>query len=257
MNSAINRSFSQPGRLAILGIMLLCTHPVFAQSADEAGVAEGNAWRFNVYLDDKEIGYHHFFVAEYGDTRQLRSVASFDYKLLFVSLFQYDHENLEIWNGDCLQSIESRTDSNGDVFNVAGRREPGEFRVAGNGVQASLPECVMSFAYWNPAFLQQGSLLNTQNGEYLEVEISEPVFEELEVQGELRPSFRYRLAAGELKLDLWYSTRNEWLALESDVKGGRKLRYELDVLPTADQGLAWQGAASGVVRGQGGSGAGQ
>jgi hypothetical protein len=31
------------------------------------------------------------------------------------------------------------------------------------------------------------------------------VFEELEVRGELRPSNRYRLAAGALNLDLWYS----------------------------------------------------
>ena len=34
------------------------------------------------------------------------------------------------------------------------------------------------------------------------------------------------VAAGALDLDLWYSTKNEWLALESEVKGGRILRYE-------------------------------
>ena len=60
----------------------------------------------------------------------------------------------------------------------------------------------------------------------LEVDISKPVFEELEVLGESRPSYRYRLAAGALNLDLWYSTDNEWLALESEVQGGRTLRYE-------------------------------
>ena len=32
--------------------------------------------------------------------------------------------------------------------------------------------------------------------------------------------------AGALNLDLWYSTNNEWLALESEVQGGRILRYE-------------------------------
>ena len=55
---------------------------------------------------------------------------------------------------------------------------------------------------------------------------SPALIEELEVLGESRPSYRYRLAAGALNLDLWYSTDNEWLALESEVKGGRKLRYE-------------------------------
>ena len=63
-------------------------------------------------------------------------------------------------------------------------------------------------------------------GTLLDVDISSPVFEELEVRGESRPSYRYRLAAGAINLDLWYSTDNEWLALESEVRGGRTLRYE-------------------------------
>ena len=46
-------------------------------------------------------------------------------------------------------------------------------------------------------------------------------------RGEQRAAYRYRLAAGELRLDLWYSADREWLALESEVRGGRKLRYEL------------------------------
>jgi len=85
----------------------------------------------------------------------------------------------------------------------------------------------MSFAYWNPAFLDQGQLLNMQSGEFLDVEISPPVAEPLTVRGELQPAYRYRLEAGELQLDLWYSTNKQWLALESVVRGGRKLRYEL------------------------------
>jgi len=189
-------------------------------------ISPGSTWRFKVFLDDKEIGYHNFFVAEHKGVKQLKSVANFEYKLLFVRLFHYEHENSEIWTGDCLQSINSRTDVNGEPFRVDGRREAGQFRVDSKGGEASLPECVMSFAYWNPKFLEQSFLLNTQDGEFLEVDISTPVFEELEVLGVSRPSYRYRLAAGALNLDLWYSTNNEWLALESEVQGGRTLRYE-------------------------------
>ena len=82
------------------------------------------------------------------------------------------------------------------------------------------------FRLLEPEVPGAGPLLNTQDGEFLDVEISNPVFEELEVRGESRPSYRYRLAAGALNLDLWYSTDKEWLALESEVQGGRTLRYE-------------------------------
>jgi hypothetical protein len=208
-------------------VIFVTNQPLIADEIPDGPMATGNAWKFRVFLDDKEIGYHHFYVAGSGETRQLKSVASFQYKLLFVRLFHYEHENTETWAGDCLQSINSRTDENGKMFQVDGRREAGEFLVAGSTGEASLPECVMSFAYWNPSFLDQSTLLNTQNGEFQEVEISPPVFEELEVLGELRPSWRYRLATGALNLDLWYSTDREWLALEGKVQGGRKLRYEL------------------------------
>ena len=189
--------------------------------------AAGNSWRFRVWLDDKEIGYHNFFMAENSGMRQLHSEASFEYKLLFVKLYDYEHENREIWNGDCLQSIESRTDANGEPYAVSGQRKEGEFELIASAGDASLPDCIMSFAYWNPSFLQQKRLLNTQNGEYLEVQVSPPTFEELEVRGEQRPSYRYRLAAGALNLDLWYSPDQQWLALESETEGGRILRYEL------------------------------
>ena len=190
--------------------------------------ANGSAWRFRVYLDDREIGHHHFFLAEHGPLKQLRSVASFEYRLLFIPLFNYSHENMETWEGNCLQSIRSQTDSNGERFEVSGRRQSGLFYVERKEGTNSLPDCVMSFAYWNPDFLHQDALLNSQDGEYMTVEFSEPVYEELEIQGELRPTYRYRLAAGALNLDLWYSTENEWLALESEVGGGRTLRYVLE-----------------------------
>ena len=186
-----------------------------------------DSWQFKVFLDDREIGFHHFYLDGSGETRELRSEAEFDYKFMFISLFEYEHENRELWRGNCLQRIESRTNSNGEPFQVDGEQLSDGFVVEDGDGENVLPQCVMSFAYWNPEFLKQEQLLNTQNGAFEAVEISPPVFEELEVRGEKRPSYRYRLAAGDLNLDLWYSTQDEWLALESEVSGGRKLRYVL------------------------------
>ena len=183
-------------------------------------------WLFRVFLDDKEIGYHHFYLDDRGDHSQLRTEANFEYRLLFVTLFRYEHENLETWSGDCLKSVRSRTDSNGDQYTVNGLRFEEGFKVMGSEGDADLPRCVMSFAYWNPAFLEQSRLLNTQDGRFLDVEISPPAREPLEVRGEVVPSLRYRLKAEDLQLNLWYSEEQEWLALESELDGGRMLRYE-------------------------------
>lgn len=228
----VKRRLPQPGAgFAFLSAMLLALLLTPPAGAAEPGAVDGpeagQAWRFRVYLDDREIGYHHFQLDAAGDRQVLRSEADFEYRLMFLTLYAYEHENRETWSGDCLYSVDSRTDANGEPFSVEGRRTAGAFRVEARSGTARLPECVMSFAYWNPAFLHQERLLNTQNGEYLDVEVSEPVAESRVVRGEPQPALRYRLEAGELRLDLWYSTDHEWLALESEVKGGRTLRYEL------------------------------
>jgi hypothetical protein len=239
----MSRRFSHSPAWAATCLMLALIAPVPAAANDLVGPvpavapAEAEAaWRFRVYLDDKEIGYHDFFLDERGpdtdgEVRHLRSVAKFEYRVLGLRLYHYDHENLETWSDGCLQSIESRTDANGRPYAVAGRAEPapaGGFRVRGSAGEETLPGCVMSFAYWNPAFLQQKRLLNTQTGKFHEVEVSPPVRETLLLRGEPREAWRYRVSAEGLRLDLWYSAEREWLALESEVKSGRTLRYELN-----------------------------
>ena len=212
--------------LTLLAVLFLSPDARAEGPADASAISPDNAWRFRVFLDDREIGYHHFYLAGEGEHRQLRSEARFEVKLLFVKVFDYEHENLETWSGNCLQSIRSRTDSNGDLYSVNGRRADDAFRVEANEGAAALPECVMTFAYWNPEFLQQPRLLNSQDGRFLDVEVSPPEPDRLLVGGEALPSYRYRLQAGDLKLELWYSEDREWLALESEVAGGRTLRYE-------------------------------
>jgi hypothetical protein len=146
---------------------------------------------------------------------------------LFLKLYGYEHENVEVWNGDCLTRIDSRTDANGEPFAVKGALTDNAFVLDDNGTFESLPPCVMSFAYWNPTFLQQERLLNSQNGEYVDVAVSEPAQVQIEVRGTVLPALRYRLESEQLGIELWYSQDQQWLGLEADTESGRKLRYEL------------------------------
>lgn len=206
---------------SVLALTLAVWLPASASAEPEA------EWRFRVTLDEKEIGFHDFFLDEEEDLSRLTSNATFEYKLLFVKLFEYQHRNEETWKGNCLTSIDSTTDSNGEPFQVRGRADENSFNVQATGGMAELPPCVMSFAYWNPEFLRQEQLLNTQNGEFMQVRVDPPEADLLSFRGQTHSASRYRLRAGELDLLLWYSDHDgDWLALESKAQGGRKLRYE-------------------------------
>jgi hypothetical protein len=212
-------------RLAVTLIFAGLFVAMQARSA-ESGEFVGR-WDFDVYLNDKKLGKHLFEVTEVGDMRRVRSEANFKYKFLFIPAYRYEHKNSEYWAENCLTRFEAQTKVNGKHINARGEMNGAEFRVAGEDGMVELPECVMSFAYWNPKFLEQKKLLNPQSGEYLDVKVEplEPTI--LEVRGEAISANPYRVTADKINLVVWYSDENEWLALESVAKGDNIIRYEL------------------------------
>jgi hypothetical protein len=184
-------------------------------------------WDFDVYLNDKKVGKHLFEVTDAGAVRLVQSEASFKYKILFIPAYRYEHSAAERWSDNCLVEFDARTNANGKRIEVSGEHTGEAFRVESGDRPVELPECVMTFAYWNPEFLLQPRLLNPQTGEYVDVQVEELGNEILEIRGQSVTATRFKLTAYEVDLTLWYSTDDQWLALESIAKGGHVIRYEL------------------------------
>ena len=198
-----------------------------AVPAAAQGAGEVSQWNFDVFLNDKKVGKHSFTVSEADGQKQVQSEASFKYTILWVPAYRYKHSAAERWADQCLIELNASTNANGERIQVKGERTGSGFNLVNGDGQAELPECVMTFAYWNPAFLEQSRLLNPQTGEFVDVQVQELGSETLEVRGEAVAATRFKLTAYEIDLTLWYSPNDEWLALESVAKGGHIIRYEL------------------------------
>ena len=172
--------------------------------------ASQRSWNFRVLLDGREIGRHTFTREEAADGARVVSHARFDVRFLFVSAYRYEHRAEERWRGGCLLSLEASTDDNGVRKDVRVRPS----------------DCTRSFSYWDPAILRAERLLNAQTGEVLPVRAASLGLESIAVRGRETPASRHRLTAPGLSIDLWYAGA-DWVALESSVEGGRRLRYEL------------------------------
>ena len=194
--------------------------------------APAKAWEFDVALDGKPIGSHTFELQEDGSKQVLTTEARFDVKFLFVTAFRYRHENTEIWNNGCLSSIDASTNSNGDLLAVQGNAGDGKFDVTSDQGTSSLPACVQTFAYWNPDILNARRLLNSQTGEYEDVEAVYEGPDRIDVAGSKVDAFRYRLSARAGDIVLWYSTdETTWLGLQAPAKGGRTITYTAVAIP--------------------------
>ena len=212
-------------RIAVSFILLTALLASPTQSG--AMFDEVRSWTFTVHLDDSQIGYHRFDVLPSGNGVEVISEARFDVKFLFFNAFEYRHSNREAWDGLCLDRIESETRENDREFAVFGMRRDGTFVIDTGGSAEAIDSCVMTFAYWNPAFLQQSRLLNPQSGEYMPVDVQPLGKREVTVRGDTVVASAYRVTARNTELTVWYSDNNEWLGLESVAKGGRIIRYEL------------------------------
>ncbi len=208
--------------MAFLG--LVATTGVLASEAN----TNARDWNFDVYLDDSRIGFHRFSIEESNDGElRLQAEAKFDVRFLFFNAFRYRHRIEETWSGDCLVALEATTDSNGKSSAVGGMLTESGFLVEQGDQSRELERCVMTFAYWNPAFLEQPRLLNPQTGEYVDVDVTAVGNGTLELNGRTVDARGYKIHARNMEVTVWYSVSGEWVALESPAKGGRTLRYEL------------------------------
>lgn len=198
---------------------------LFSGLPSPAGATTGN-WDFRVLLDGREIGRHRYTLEGSGQGVVLRSDAQFDVRVLFISAYRYLHEAVERWQDGCLQSLASRTVTNGERVAVTARSQGGRLAVSGPAGEGQYDGCVMSFAYWDPRILEADRLLNSQTGELVPVEVTDQGTETVTVRGAERAASRHRISGPGLSIDLWYAD-GRWVALEALADGGRRLRYEL------------------------------
>jgi hypothetical protein len=182
-------------------------------------------WKFDALLNDKIIGQHTFIYEDEKTT----SNANFKFEYLFMD-FIYQHKSTEIWRDGCLKTISSKTDDDGDLYEVSGHRGADRFLVTTNNKITELPLCVMTFVYGNPKILEQKKLMNSQNGEYLDVDIQFLRQENQIVKGEDILTDLWQIKAnsddGDLLIHLWYDKNMNWVSLKSQTPIGDML-YKL------------------------------
>lgn len=204
-----------------LTMLLLLLAPMLLQASNT------RSYDFKVYLDESEIGSHRFEISSDTATQRVRSEADFDVKFLFFSAYQYRHSNTEIWQGECLKTINATTDDNGERLFVRGEREDNALLLETNDGLRTVQGCIRSFAYWDPELLNSTHLLNSQTGELEPVEVKKLGASSIEYRGRQVPAVHYMISGEDLSIELWYSTEQEWLALESTLDNGKRLRYRI------------------------------
>lgn len=201
-----------------------------------SGWAQAQTWNFDIRLDGKPIGTHRFEVSGPPDARTVSSDATMAVKLLGLTVFRYRHQAQERWQGDCIDAVQSTTDDDGKAEKVDWRRDgsgTGNSSGSGSAATPAKGDCVMSYAYWHPALVQQTRLLNPQTGKMDEVKVERLPDATIQVAGREVMAARWQLVTKPPKgdaqrLTLWLDRSDQrWLGLDARVRGDRLLTYRL------------------------------
>jgi hypothetical protein len=209
--------------------MLLALAPIVQPARATEAATE---WNFTVQLDGKDIGTHRFALeAKEAAARRLVSEARFSVKVLGITAYRYQHRAEETWSADCLATIDASTNDDGEISTVQGRNSEGGFAISAQTGRKSTTNsaagCLMSFAYWNPAVATQTRLLDPGNGRIRNVAITALPASLLPVRGSTVSARGLRITGTPRPIDVWY-VDNNWVGLDTTVKGGRKLSYRLN-----------------------------
>jgi hypothetical protein len=232
----------KPDKQLIYPLLWLClwllSLLIFSAYASTAKAADKNSWQFDVFLDDSNIGYHHFSREIVDGVEQIRSEAEFNVRFMFFTVYSYRHSNLEHWQNGCLLKLESKTDDNGDEQFVKLKRNNRQSIIETAQTQVNSDDCIRSFAYWNLSHLEASPLLNSQTGELMDIRLRELGKESLQQHQSTVDAIRYQLTGKNILIDLWYTQDGQWLALQSTTENGSLIRYQLKPATaerTADQ----------------------
>lgn len=217
---------------------LLCALLLYVASAGPAIAAqERSRLAFDVYLDDSRVGSHSISFERIAEDRMDVEIA-IDLEVKFgpFTVFDYRHRNSTEWHNGRLHRMESRTDDNGDRFDVAVDRSAGELLVNATGLDpyTTRPD-ILPTTYWMASTVAQSQLINTQSGEQIDVEVREIGREDVPGPAGPIPATRYGMS-GDLDIDLWYDDDGILVSLAFRARG-YDVTYQLaertDRLPVA------------------------
>ena len=204
-------------RLFLITLLLLVglKSTAFAQPEIETGIEEIS---FNVLLDKKPVGTHIFNLKRQGKEVLVKSDMQLEGKFWGLLPFKYTHESQEQWQDGCLVSLQSQTLKRGKTIKIIASSDASGLSIDSNDKTEVVSGCVKSFAYWDHSKLVGNQLLNTENGELVNVEIKQT-----NNQSDKHKSLL--IQSSEADINLEYSANGEWLSLKSKLEVGGLLHY--------------------------------
>lgn len=185
--------------------------------AARAAVPDAGRIDFEVLRNGDPIGHHRLAFDEEDGRLHVDIEIQLDVTFTVITLYRYRHRNHEVWDGERLVSLETRTDDNGEEYRVSAQAKGERLIVDGSAGRLELPGDTLPTSYWHEGMVQHSEWLDTQRGALLRSDVEPGGVETIRARGEQIEATRYSLR-GDLACDLWYRD-GHWEKLRFQISG--------------------------------------
>jgi len=190
-------------------------------------VPSSGALDFTVLREGEDVGTYQIHFQRNGDALDVDVKTRIAVKIAFITVFRYEHDAHEVWRGDKLVSMETKTNDDGEDHSlVATANGNGELKIVGDGKELTAKGSMIPASLWNATFLETKELLNSQVGTALAIDVAFKGEEPITVKGKSIRAKHYSMT-GALERELWYDS--DWVLVKMAFKGrdGSDIQYVL------------------------------
>jgi hypothetical protein len=193
--------------LLVLGRLLTATAAGAAVPVPD-GFPPSQTVTYDVWREGSKVGTHSVEFRREGDRLIVHTRIRIKLKLLFVTVYRFDHDAVEDWVDGKLIRYVARTDDNGARRNVLLVRVGQELQGNCNAERLLLPGDMIPGSLWNPATIDQKQLIEPTKGQARAVRIFDRGLERVKSGSRTVPTRHYSIT-GDLVREVWYGPDGE------------------------------------------------
>lgn len=195
-------------------------------SAVLAASPESGQLVFDVMRKGDLIGSHKMLFTRADGDLKIDIKTDIKVKILFATVYRFEHDGHEVWRDGRLQSMQSKTNDDGTPHEMSMIAKGTELQVTGDGVETMANAEIIPASLWHEGILKGGKILNTLDGRQMAIAV-EDMGEETIKTGNNSVAARHYVISGELERDLWYNSDQILVQIAFEGDDGSDILYQL------------------------------
>jgi hypothetical protein len=192
-----------------------------------------NKVEFDIYRNNKLIGYHIFSFNKKDGFLEVESEINFEIKKLGVVLYEYKVTGKEVYKDGNLVKFNSKTNQNGKSKYVNIKSENNELVVDGSSYKGIAPEDYLIGTWWNHGLVEAPAQISAVSGRIIKQKVNFIGKEIINFNGQKINALHFNFSSTDsslkkdkkLNTDVWYDEKTlNWIKATFKKKGDWEYR---------------------------------